>query len=76
MMPFFRGSWQCSNGCLSYDNIVSGMPTVVIMCKKDGELLVVDVDNGSGRIEAAASKRRANNNVLQMGEGELQQDMS
>ena len=38
-------------------NSVSGMPTVVIMREKDGELLVVDVDDGSGGIGMAASSR-------------------
>jgi len=49
----------------------SGMPTVVVMREKDGELLYVDVDDGSGGIGMAASaaSRRPS---LQMGEGELQ----
>mmetsp|Transcript_22486 Transcript_22486/g.36488 ORF Transcript_22486/g.36488 Transcript_22486/m.36488 type:complete len:389 (+) Transcript_22486:25-1191(+) len=49
----------------------SGMPTVVVMREKDGELLYVDVDDGSGGIGMAASaaSRRSS---LQMGEGELQ----
>ncbi|EED94182.1 member of the clp superfamily, regulatory gamma subunit [Thalassiosira pseudonana CCMP1335] len=38
----------------------SGMPTVVIMREKDGELLVVDVDDGSGGIGMAASSRKVN----------------
>ena len=57
------------------DNSASGMPTVVIIREKDGELLVVDVDDGSGGIGMAASTRSVNTNGLQMGEGKLQPDM-
>ena len=35
----------------------AGMPTVVIMREKDGELLVVDVDDGSGGIGMSRSSR-------------------
>lgn len=41
-------------------NTISGMPTVVVMREKDGEILVVDVDDGSGGIGMAASSRNAN----------------
>jgi len=37
----------------------SGMPTVSIMREKDGALLVVDVDDGSGGIGMASSSRAA-----------------
>jgi ATP-dependent Clp protease ATP-binding subunit ClpA len=37
----------------------AGMPTVVIMREKDGELLVVDVDDGSGGIGMSKLSRRA-----------------
>lgn len=36
---------------------ISGMPSVVVMREKDGELLYVDVDDGSGGIGMAASAR-------------------
>ena len=41
-------------------NSLSGMPTVVIMREKDGELLVVDVDDGSGGVGMAALRSAAN----------------
>jgi ATP-dependent Clp protease ATP-binding subunit ClpA len=37
----------------------AGLPTVVIMREKDGELLVVDVDDGSGGIGMSTSSRNA-----------------
>jgi len=55
------------------ENGSSGMPTVVIMREKDGQLLVVDVDDGSGGIGMAASASARNANSL--GEGQLQPDM-
>ncbi|KAL7533402.1 hypothetical protein ACHAXR_005204, partial [Thalassiosira sp. AJA248-18] len=54
-------------------NASSGMPTVVIMREKDGELLVVDVDDGSGGIGMAASAR-SNANSMHMGKDELQRE--
>ena len=53
-------------------NSVSGMPTVVIMREKDGELLVVDVDDGSGGIGMAASSRL---NGASVPDKKLQPDM-
>ena len=52
-------------------NSESGMPTVVIRREKDGELLVVDVDDGSGGIGMAASARA---NSVHMGKDKLQPD--
>ena len=51
-------------------NSLSGMPTVVIEREKDGELLVVDVDDGSGGIGMAASSR-----TNSVGKDTLQPDM-
>lgn len=51
-------------------NSLSGMPTVVIERGKDGELLVVDVDDGSGGIGMAASSR-----TNSVGKDTLQPDM-
>jgi len=51
-------------------NSESGMPQVVVMREKDGELLMVDVDDGSGGI-GMASSRNARSSQL-MGKDELQ----
>mmetsp|Transcript_40868 Transcript_40868/g.73664 ORF Transcript_40868/g.73664 Transcript_40868/m.73664 type:complete len:1052 (-) Transcript_40868:71-3226(-) len=51
-------------------NSESGMPQVVVMREKDGELLMVDVDDGSGGI-GMASSRNARSLQL-MGKDELQ----
>jgi len=51
---------------------LSGMPTVVIRREKDGELLLVEVDDGSGGIGMAASSRSAASKV---GKDKLQPDM-
>lgn len=52
-------------------NSESGMPTVVIRREKDGEILIVDVDDGSGGIGMAASSRA---NSVHMGQDKLQPD--
>jgi len=55
---------------LSQQRSISGMPTVVVKREKDGELLTVDVDDGSGGIGAAVAAV-SRNAKLQLGEGEL-----
>ncbi|KAL3816423.1 hypothetical protein ACHAXA_007359 [Cyclostephanos tholiformis] len=54
-------------------NGMAGLPTVIIKRKRDGEVLVVDVDDGSGGIGMAASSRSSN--VYAMSKDELQPDM-
>jgi len=54
-------------------NGMAGLPTVIIRREKDGALLVVDVDDGSGGIGMAASSRDANGYA--MSKDELQPDM-
>jgi ATP-dependent Clp protease ATP-binding subunit ClpC len=49
----------------------AGLPTVVIMREKDGQLLVVDVDDGSGGIGMARASRNAKVSPLK----EIQPDM-
>ena len=43
-----------------------GMPTVIIFRERDGESLVVDVDDGSGGIGMAASSRSLNGSTIEM----------
>jgi ATP-dependent Clp protease ATP-binding subunit ClpA len=43
-----------------------GMPTVVIFRERDGECLVVEVDDGSGGIGMAASSRAVNGSTMEM----------
>ena len=43
-----------------------GMPTVVVFRERDGESLVVDVDDGSGGIGMAASSRAVNGANMEM----------
>ena len=54
-------------------NGMAGLPTVIIKRERDGELLAVDVDDGSGGIGMAASSRYANGYA--MSKDELQPDM-
>lgn len=54
-------------------NGMAGLPTVIIKRERDGELLAVDVDDGSGGIGMAASSRNANGYA--MSKDELQPDM-
>ena len=56
-------------------NPETGMPTVVVMREKDGELLVVDVDDGSGGIGMAASAAAGRSNANFSEKDKLQPDM-
>ena len=54
-------------------NGMVGLPTVLIKRERDGEVLVVDVDDGSGGIGMAVSSRTAN--IYATSKDELQPDM-
>jgi ATP-dependent Clp protease ATP-binding subunit ClpC len=54
-------------------NGMVGLPTVFIKRQRDGEVLVVDVDDGSGGIGMAVSSRTAN--IYATSKDELQPDM-
>jgi hypothetical protein len=54
-------------------NGMVGLPTVLIKRERDGEVLVVDVDDGSGGIGMAASSRSAY--VYATSNDDLQPDM-
>ena len=56
-------------------NPETGMPTVVVMREKDEELLVVDVDDGSGGIGMAASAAAGRSNANFSEKDKLQPDM-
>jgi len=68
----FLNEGDCATVDMGLSTGTLGMPTVVIMRESDGELLVVDVDDGSGGIGMAALTR-ANNSYSDR--DELQTDM-
>ena len=72
-----RGFLQEGDSGLVDINVVTngsaGSPTVIIMRESDGEMLVVDVDDGKGSIGMAASLHIANDYA--MGRDKLQPDV-
>ncbi|KAL7465415.1 hypothetical protein ACHAXS_005741 [Conticribra weissflogii] len=68
----FLNEGDCATVDMGLSTGTLGMPTVVIMRESDGELLVVDVDDGSGGIGMAASTRA---NSFYSDRDELQTDM-
>lgn len=59
---------------MGLDTNVLGMPTVVVFRERDGESLIVDVDDGSGGIGMAASTRAVNGSNMDMDLEGLQPD--